>query len=207
MATPTTGLRDLKKQQTRERILEAAVRLFRERGFDETRVRDICEQVQISEATFFNYFPTKDAVLDDYSVETSELYGALLQHELAFPERTVAERAREIARAVGQAFANDPDLMTVVVTKSNLFYGSAGSKAEQDMHNYDRLAQLFREGQESGEIRSDVGPYQLAEIMNATMMQTVGNWLVGWWPQARAQPLEGRLMRAMDVFLDGCRAT
>jgi len=205
MATPNT-LRERKKQKTREEILEVAIRLFREKGFDETRVRDICDEVQISEATFFNYFPTTDALLDQYSMDTSDLYGALLTHELAFPQRPVAERVREIVGAVGQAFASQHELMSVVITRSNLFFGSAGAKAEQDMKNYDRLAQIFREGQESDEIRSDVGPYQLAEIMSATMMQTITNWLVGWWPQARAQELDARLMKALDVFLDGCRA-
>jgi hypothetical protein len=94
--------------------------------------------------------------------------------------------------------------MSVVVTRSNIFFGSTGEKADQDMRNYDRLAQIFREGQGSGEIRSDVGPYQLGEILSATMMLTIINWLTGWWPQARAQELDTRLMKAVDVFLDGC---
>jgi AcrR family transcriptional regulator len=45
------GLREVKRQQTRSAILEAAERLFRERGFSKTRVGDIIERVQVSEAT------------------------------------------------------------------------------------------------------------------------------------------------------------
>lgn len=204
MATPT-GLRERKKQQTREDILATALRLFRERGFEETRVRDICEQVQISEATFFNYFPSKDALLDAHSLGTADLYGALLHHELSFPERSVGDRVREIVRAVGQAFAAEREVMSLVITRSNLFFGSTGTKAERDIENYELFAQLFREGQESGEIRSDVGPHQLAEIISAAMMMTILNWLIGWWGSGQSEELDARLMRAVDVFLDGCR--
>ncbi len=203
MATPTS-LRERKKQQTREEILASALRLFRERGFDQTRVRDICEQVQISEATFFNYFPSKDALLDAHSLGTAELYGALLQHELAFPERPVADRVREIIRAVGQAFASEREVMSLVITRSNLFFGSTGTKAERDMKNYERFSELFRQGQESGEIRSDVGTYQLAEILSASMMMTILNWLIGWWGTGKPEELDARLMRVVDVFVDGC---
>lgn len=39
------------------------MRLFLDRGFDETTVEDIAEAVEISPSTFFNYFPTKEAVV------------------------------------------------------------------------------------------------------------------------------------------------
>ena len=55
------GLREEKKAEQRRAILDTAAALFRKRGYEETRVRDIVERLRISEVTFFNYFPTKDA--------------------------------------------------------------------------------------------------------------------------------------------------
>jgi AcrR family transcriptional regulator len=58
MAEP--GLRERKKRQTRQLILDTAARLFVERGFDRITVTEIARAAELSEMTVFNYFPTKE---------------------------------------------------------------------------------------------------------------------------------------------------
>jgi AcrR family transcriptional regulator len=59
----TPGLRERKKQRTREAIVESAFELFDERGFDGTTIADIAEAAEIAPRTFFSYFPSKDDVV------------------------------------------------------------------------------------------------------------------------------------------------
>ena len=54
------GLRERKKQRTRQLIADTAWGLFRERGFDKVPVADVARAAEVSEATVFNYFPTKE---------------------------------------------------------------------------------------------------------------------------------------------------
>jgi AcrR family transcriptional regulator len=60
---PKLGLRERKKQQTRERITRAALRLFAERGYDETTLADIAEAAEVAPRTIFAYFDGKDDIL------------------------------------------------------------------------------------------------------------------------------------------------
>jgi AcrR family transcriptional regulator len=63
---PSTGLRERKKARTRAAIQAHALRLFRAQGYDATTVQQIIEEAEVSESTFFRYFPTKcDVVLSD----------------------------------------------------------------------------------------------------------------------------------------------
>jgi len=57
------GLRERKKQQTRETIARAALRLFGERGYDETTLADIANAANIAPRTIFAYFESKEDIL------------------------------------------------------------------------------------------------------------------------------------------------
>ncbi len=62
----TPGLRERKKLRTKAAIQIEAMRLFLDRGFEQTTIEDIADAAEISPSTFFNYFPTKeDVVFED----------------------------------------------------------------------------------------------------------------------------------------------
>jgi AcrR family transcriptional regulator len=62
----SVGLRERKKERTRETIRKRALHLFITQGYDATTVQQIIDDVEISESTFFRYFPNKgDVVLSD----------------------------------------------------------------------------------------------------------------------------------------------
>ena len=74
---PKAGLRERKKARTRAEIQRQALRLFRERGYEATTVAQIAEASEVSESTFFRYFPTKEEVVlwDELDPPIFEAFG------------------------------------------------------------------------------------------------------------------------------------
>jgi AcrR family transcriptional regulator len=75
---PRISLRERKKAKTRAAIQRHALRLFREQGYDATTVDQIAEAAEVSQTTFFRYFPTKEDVVlsDDYDPLIIEAFHA-----------------------------------------------------------------------------------------------------------------------------------
>ncbi len=60
-ATPP-GRRERKKHETRERLHRAALKLFAQQGYPQTRIVEIADAADVSESTFFRYFESKEGV-------------------------------------------------------------------------------------------------------------------------------------------------
>jgi AcrR family transcriptional regulator len=75
-------LRELKKQRTRKAISDIATELFMERGYHNVTTTEIAQRAEVSIATLFNYFPTKEAlVFDDDSEREQDLLASVLNRK------------------------------------------------------------------------------------------------------------------------------
>jgi AcrR family transcriptional regulator len=93
------GLRERKKQQTRDTIAEVALRLFAERGYDETTLADIAEAADVSRRTIFAYFDSKeDILLCDEGAFLEDLRRRLEDRP---PGTTTVDAIREFLSSVG----------------------------------------------------------------------------------------------------------
>jgi AcrR family transcriptional regulator len=164
MATDT-GLRERKKQQTRQLLADTARRLFAERGFENVSVGEVARTADVSEATVFNYFPTKEDLV--YSgLETFE--GDLLR---AVRERPTGETlldafARFILERRGFLAASDERAVGELIAVSRMIASSPAllAREEQIFAHYTRaLAGLIAE--EARASRDDLRPYVTANAL------------------------------------------
>ena len=182
------GLRESKKQKLRASIIENAIGLFREHGFEATTVRGISQACEVSEATFFNYFPTKDAVLSAWA------HGLVERH--FEPAHGLAEhRLRPVMRRLCDSLAS-------TVEGDREFAARAWARVKLPLGPPEVVAGIFETGQAGGELRRDLSPRQLGGIFYAAVCGTLADWL------AREEPrgsLASELRRAADLVLDGSR--
>jgi AcrR family transcriptional regulator len=103
--TTGSGLRERKKQQTREAIHRAAMKLFAERGFDATTIADIAAAADIAPRTFFAYFPTKeDAVFAKFEDAFQSFDRAMSERQ---PGTNALEALRDWIVGVASEFMGD----------------------------------------------------------------------------------------------------
>jgi AcrR family transcriptional regulator len=101
-ASAAPGLRERKRQQTRERLTRAAMALFLERGFEATTLDDIAAAADISRRSFFHYFASKEDVVFAWHEEiTAALIAAVAarpndESMLAAAENAISAMVRQI---------------------------------------------------------------------------------------------------------------
>jgi AcrR family transcriptional regulator len=109
--------RERKKRQTRQLLTETAIRLFGEQGYEQTTVAQIAAAADVSTKTFFNYFPSKEAVLFADTLQRNTLWLDIIAGRR--PGESVAElltRAYDAMLAdfkTEDAMRDNPELMKV----------------------------------------------------------------------------------------------
>jgi AcrR family transcriptional regulator len=107
MTTTELGLRERKKQRTHELIADTAWQLFAKRGFDQVTVAEIAADAEVSEATVFNYFSSKeDLVFHRMEAFEQELLDAIRSRPEG--ETIVAAFGRFALRPRGFLASDDP---------------------------------------------------------------------------------------------------
>lgn len=102
------GLREEKKEKTRQALYQESMSQFETHGFEEVTVDAIAEEVGVSTRTFFRYFPSKEAVLFcDWEHDLAELEGFFLE----LPESlTLWESLSQLAEAWARSYEDEEKL-------------------------------------------------------------------------------------------------
>jgi AcrR family transcriptional regulator len=169
------GLRERKKQQTHERILEAARGLFEEKGFEATTVDEICAGANISPKTFFNYFATKQGVVREIAEGFLDELGALIEDARKQPG-PIAERLAYLFGRAGQetllAGPRHKELLVEVVRVAQV----DGFGSDQSRRLHTAFGALLRDGAAAGELTKEHGVSFLTQMVTGAFITILLNW-------------------------------
>ena len=169
------GRRERRGRETQQRILHAALELFRQRGFLETTVEDITEAADVGKGTFFNYFPSKEHVLAAVGETQLERIRVVLSEarDKKWPlERTLPELLHRLAELPRSSPGLARSFLIAIVSNPKVSE-LIGERMERGR---EMLAGYFRQVQTTGGIPTGVEPWALAWIFQQSFF---GHILLG----------------------------
>jgi len=199
-----TGLevsrRERKKEETKERIVKAALRLFKSQGFEATTVDEIAAQADVAKGTFFNYFPRKEAV-----------FSYLAERWVAEAERKIAAilakglpawaKVRDVFLEFASFYEEDRDLSLHMAME-----WTRRMHAQDDAvcRRWDALGvHVVRQLQAKGELRRDVAPERVSRVLADVYHGTLMMWLESPEPPF---PLKDEMRKRLTLVLEGLAA-
>jgi AcrR family transcriptional regulator len=191
------GLRERKKARLRQQIVETALRLFHKRGYESTRIEDIVKVLEISQPTFFRYFPSKDAVLREVGKKGFACQTERLKLELSSQAAT-AERLRRFYETMAKLTEADRPLWQAVVLAGAMDPVRSPDMREPEEASVSLLREILAQGQDRGDVTRAFPVVHLAEFMEGLFNTVVRQWAVDL---TGPHKLTERVRSAVEFFL------
>lgn len=188
-----TSRRERKKLETRMRILDAALSLMAERGYDAVKVEHIAARADIANATFFLHFPTKASLLAAFNEQVS----AKIAERLAGFDIGAVEKLELLRALVLDEWRQHGDLLRKIVADAASQDGGGLMETSASLVSLvaDIVADGQRDGDLSGEFEADIVAQCLVSSWRASTLQ--------WAATGDALRAREANRQALDLVLKG----
>jgi len=193
----TASRRERRTADIRQRLFDAALKLFAERGFLKTTVEDITEEADVGKGTFFNYFPSKEQLLDSFSDSRIEKIRRALA-AITKEESTVSAAVKQMYFDLSQDPGRSQELtrsMLLTMLSNQAVWGRVCTRMRESQG---LLTKIFQLGQRRREVREDVPATDLARSFKESYFGALFCW--SFLPSAK---LSTELNRAFEHFWSG----
>jgi AcrR family transcriptional regulator len=190
------GRREKRKQEIRSRIEEAAYRLFRDQGIEETSIEQICIQADVARRTFYGHFPNKHSLLGGLGI--SRLYDQSEPMLRLLMENHQTTRARLAAMIdyIESNFAGYEDIdRQLILLAPSTFAEDTERQREIGDNALANFARLIADGVEVGDVQTDFSPEILAAMVVGTL-----NIVTMHWAMNSDYPVFAKLEEARALF-------
>jgi TetR/AcrR family fatty acid metabolism transcriptional regulator len=197
---------DYSRAKTRkDRIMDAALRIFAEKGFQNATITEISKDAGVSEATIYEYFGTKEDLLFAIPEKISNAGFAEMEKILPFI-KGVEGKMRAILHGYVHLYETNPHYSALVLlqlTSNKRFRETTAHAAiRRSAHT---LLLCIREGIAEGIFRKDANPYLIRSIL----LGTIEHLFIHWHMQGRPKDKPGipdLLDPFIEIVLEGLRA-
>ena len=189
--------------EKRKLILDAAIRVFADRGYHGARVGDIAGDAGVAHGLLYHYFASKEDVLRTIFVENwGELVARFRAIEAA--NEPAPEKLEGIAKTLLRTWRNDPALVTVMVREV--------ARSQRIQEQVDEVGEAFaivqrivEEGQASGAFRRDLDARLASWLVYGGLEEVLTGWVLGQLPDGEEDVAMAE-QTAIEIALAGLSA-
>ena len=172
---PAGSRRERRKQEVRRRIIEAAISLFDEQGFQASSVEEIAERADVAYKTLFNHFPSKQELLQVIAREQLDALLGMLAEAGSEPG-TAGERLTRFFRTLVDHVESGGPMRRELVTEVIHAAHDAGTESEQTRVLHDAFARIIRAGVRAGDVSRTHNVETLTEVVVGVFCSLFFSW-------------------------------
>jgi AcrR family transcriptional regulator len=167
-----------------KQILDAAVRVFAQQGYEASRVGDIAKEAGVAYGLVYHYYGSKDAVLE---AVFREAWGRLLT-AVAVAEQTgetAPEQLELVVKIVLRAWRDDPNLVRLLVREVTR-NPHIQDELDEIGQAFASLQRIVERGQKEGTFRTDADAQMAAWMLYGALEEVLTGWVLGQLPDDAA---------------------
>jgi TetR/AcrR family transcriptional regulator, fatty acid metabolism regulator protein len=195
--------------EKRRLILDAAVRVFARRGFNQCRVSDIADEAGVAYGLVYHYFRSKDEVLDTLFLERWNVMLDVIR-DLDGQGLAPRDKLYAIASFIIDSYRHDPELMKVIIVEVTRAANSFGqTHIEKITEAYELIAGIVARAQAEGAFKDTVTPRFAALAFYGAIEQVLSGWIFETLPRGDAEYEEAKTLVVETICggLDAAPAT
>ena len=189
--------RSQKKNETRQKLFEAACRLFSCNKFEEVKVEDITREAGYGKGTFFNYFDSKEDVVSE--MQMSSIYDTLMP--LLEEDGKYVPRLKHALKQLLLSQSESKALMRSIFLTKFKDERQMMKQAEFFESFYPGMTELVERAKGAGEIRQDIPSREVVQMVEQVYMGV----LMSWTCSLEDTLLESHIGSSFDILFEGLR--
>ena len=202
MELKTESRIERKKEVTQNKIITVAVELFNQHGLEAVTMERIAEAVDIAKGTLYNYFPSKEAIINAYLQRSfRERNGDRLQQLLQLPD-TRSRLIQLLSLLLDGVQAQKEIFEAYMVFRMRQVLSLRPVEAEQRSGLSNLVREIIVLGQKNHELRMDMPVELLQDLFEFTLIEAVKPLYMEPERFDQRQSIE----QCVDLFLNGARA-
>jgi AcrR family transcriptional regulator len=166
-------------RETKRTLVQAAMALWRTKGYATTTVADICTAAGVSKALFYFYFPRKEDVLFEVGVMSTQSAHRTI-HELLDKPYEIAAVISAALTTFEQSMARNPrDLVIEAILEGYRHEHRILAEGTPPDVDVDMFGELFNRAQADGKLGADVDVAHLAYLAQTMVSEGARHWAAG----------------------------
>ncbi|MDF2950220.1 MAG: transcriptional regulator, TetR family [Sedimentibacter sp.] len=161
--------RSIKAHNTKEKIYSTSIKLFRSKGFDNVTIQDIAKAANISVGLFYNYYKSKNDILNQQFVIADEIFGNFIKNGVQGD--TMKEKIKNYMLFYIDFVEDNPyDFTKVLYNNNNTLFIKEGRAMQTLLDPY------IEEAIKSGEITTPMSVDEINEYLYQAMRGLIFHW-------------------------------